>query len=189
MRLPLTRLENIALTTITIPLTISSLCLLLLVRLGDYIVNLWDFYFYKFIGKLTDFLQLQEFNLWNITVTRNCTLPFHVRTKISFFILKPKNCRSGTTLKEEDDEKCPVPLPRRGVLLTTQIQDWEHSRQDFSINLVSIFRVVWGTNPVYTSRVDPSSLTFISVLLPQTVPSNVVETSGLSLEILGQTFK
>jgi hypothetical protein len=124
-----------------------------------------DFYFYKFIGKLTDFLQLQEFNLWNITVTRNCTLPFHVLTKISFLIWKPKNCRSATALKEEDDEKCPVPLPSRGVLLTTQIQDWEHSRQDYSINLVSIFRCSSPPiNPVYVTRVDPSPLVFISIL-------------------------
>ena len=34
MRLPLTRLENISLTIIIIPLTLSPLCLVLLVRLG-----------------------------------------------------------------------------------------------------------------------------------------------------------
>jgi len=39
------------------------LCLLLLVRLGGYIVNLCDFYPYRPIGKLTAFLQLQEFSL------------------------------------------------------------------------------------------------------------------------------
>jgi hypothetical protein len=32
-----------------------------LVRLGGYIVNLSDFYSYRFIGKLTSFLHLQEF--------------------------------------------------------------------------------------------------------------------------------
>ena len=43
------------------PHTLSPLCLLLLVHLGGYIVNLCAFYFYKLIGKLTAFLQLQEF--------------------------------------------------------------------------------------------------------------------------------
>jgi len=40
MRLPLIKYGNIALTIITIPLAQSPLCLLLLVRLGGYIVNL-----------------------------------------------------------------------------------------------------------------------------------------------------
>ena len=42
---------------------------LLLVRLGGYTVNLCTFYFYKVIGKLTAFLQPQEFSVRNITVT------------------------------------------------------------------------------------------------------------------------
>ena len=53
MRLTMTRLENIALTIITIPLTLSSLCLLFLVRLGGYIVHLCDFYFYNIIGTVS----------------------------------------------------------------------------------------------------------------------------------------
>ncbi len=44
------------------------LCLLMLVRLEGYIVTLCVFYFYKLIGKLTAFLQLQEFSLRNMTV-------------------------------------------------------------------------------------------------------------------------
>ena len=47
---------------------LSPLYLILLVRPGGYTVNLCSFYFYKFIGKLTAFLQLQEFSLCNITV-------------------------------------------------------------------------------------------------------------------------
>jgi hypothetical protein len=73
MRLLLTKLENIALTIITIHPMLSPLCLLLLVRLGGYIVNLCDFYFYKLIGKLTAFLQLQEFSLRNMTVDNSTT--------------------------------------------------------------------------------------------------------------------
>jgi hypothetical protein len=61
--------EKIAMTIITIPQTLFPLCLLLLVRLGGYIVILCVFYIYKFIGKLTAFLQLQEFSLRNVTVT------------------------------------------------------------------------------------------------------------------------
>ncbi len=38
-------------------LHLLHLCLLLLVRLGDYIVNLYDFYSYRLIGKLTVVLQ------------------------------------------------------------------------------------------------------------------------------------
>jgi hypothetical protein len=48
----------------------GPLWLLLLVRLGDYIVTLCTFYFYKLIGKLTVSLHLQEFSLGNITVSR-----------------------------------------------------------------------------------------------------------------------
>ncbi len=73
MRPLLTNLENIALTIITFHLMLSPLCLLLLVRLGGYIVNLCDFYFYKLIGKLTAFLQLQEFSLRIQTVDFSTT--------------------------------------------------------------------------------------------------------------------
>ena len=62
MRLPLTKLENIALIIITTPPLASPSCLLLLVRPGGYTVNLCVFYFYKLIEKLTASLQLQEFS-------------------------------------------------------------------------------------------------------------------------------
>jgi hypothetical protein len=48
---------------------VSSICLLLLVRQADYIVNLSDFYSYRLIEKLTAFLQLQEFSFREPTVT------------------------------------------------------------------------------------------------------------------------
>jgi len=47
-----------------------DLCLLLLVRLGGYIVNLSDFYSYRLIGKL---LQLQEFSFHNQPVEDSST--------------------------------------------------------------------------------------------------------------------
>ena len=46
---------------------LSPLYLMYLVRLGGYIVNLFAFYFYRLIGKLTAFLQLQEFSPRNQT--------------------------------------------------------------------------------------------------------------------------
>jgi hypothetical protein len=81
MRLLLTRSESIELTTAVTLLTLYRLCLLLLVRLGGYIVNLSDFYSYRLIGRLTAFLQLQEFSLRNLTVVDastsavRCSLP------------------------------------------------------------------------------------------------------------------
>jgi hypothetical protein len=59
MRLFLTRSKIIELTTTITLLTLYHLCLLFLVRLGGYIVNLSDFYSFRIIGKLTAFLQLQ----------------------------------------------------------------------------------------------------------------------------------
>jgi len=57
MRLPLSKFDSIALTMIIVPLTLSPLCLLLLVRLVGYIVNVYTFYSCRLIGKLTAFLQ------------------------------------------------------------------------------------------------------------------------------------
>jgi hypothetical protein len=51
----------------------SPVSLVVLVRLGDYIVNLCDLYSKKLIGKLTAFLQLQEFRLSNQTVDSSTT--------------------------------------------------------------------------------------------------------------------
>jgi len=45
-----------------------------LVRLGGYIVNLSDFYSDRLIGKLTVFLQLQEFSFLNLTVTSSTSV-------------------------------------------------------------------------------------------------------------------
>ena len=59
--------SNIARTIIIIHLMLSLLCRLLLVRLVDCTVNSSDFYSYRLIGKLTAFLQLQEFSQRNQT--------------------------------------------------------------------------------------------------------------------------
>ena len=62
MRLLLTKSYNTVLIIIIVPLTLSPLCLLLLVRLGGYTAIVCAFYFYRLIGKLTAVLQLQEFS-------------------------------------------------------------------------------------------------------------------------------
>ncbi len=51
---------NIVLTTTIGRRVRYHLCLLLLVRVGGYIVNFLDFYSYSLIGKLTVFLQIQN---------------------------------------------------------------------------------------------------------------------------------
>jgi hypothetical protein len=63
----MTKSLKIARTVITTRLTLSRLCRLFLVRMDVYIVTLSDFYSYRFIGKLgigklTVFLQFQEFS-------------------------------------------------------------------------------------------------------------------------------
>ncbi len=73
MKMLLTKYANTAQTIIIVPLTLSPLYLLLLVHLGVYIVNLCAFYFYRLIGKLTAFLQLQEFSLRKQTPVTSST--------------------------------------------------------------------------------------------------------------------
>jgi hypothetical protein len=67
MKLLMIKSVNIARTIITTRLTLSRLCRLCLVRMDVYIVTLSEFYFYRFIGKLTTFFQFQEFSQWNPT--------------------------------------------------------------------------------------------------------------------------
>jgi hypothetical protein len=64
---------NIVLTATITLLTLYHLCPVFLVRLGVYIANLSDFYSYRLIGKLTAFLQLQEFSLRKHNVSCSTT--------------------------------------------------------------------------------------------------------------------
>ena len=68
MRLLLTKYSFTAQTIIIVPLILPPSCLVLLVRLVVYIANLCVFYFYRLIGKLIAFLQLQEFILHKLPV-------------------------------------------------------------------------------------------------------------------------
>ncbi len=165
MRLFLTRLENIMLTIIIIPLTLFLLFLLSLVRLGDYIVNLCAFYFYKLIRKLTSSLQLQEFVLRNITVMlrkkNSWSGQFHYRRAAFSSQLKSKigNILTKTTVLR-------ITLNIDGALLTSRSPiESPIALANLSfinyINLVSIFRCSSPPhNTVYVSRVDLSDLAF-----------------------------
>ncbi len=115
-------------------------------------VNLFTFYFYKLIGKLTDFLQLQDFSFRNLPVDSSTTT-----ARRSPHFSNPKW----------------VTRPHQGFRFTYQLKYWwvtysfsiTHSPitlailRGSSINLVSIFRCSSPPyNPVYTRRVDPSTL-------------------------------
>jgi CRP-like cAMP-binding protein len=50
-------------------------------------------------------------------------LPFRARTKISFLILEPKNCRSAAALKEEDDEKRFI-----GQKIDATVEEYSHRK-------------------------------------------------------------
>jgi hypothetical protein len=106
MRLPLTRLENIALTVIllvTPPLMLSTLYLLLLVRLGGYIVNLCVFYSYKLIGKLTvssfpaSGVQLAQ-STSGLFIFRRVTFSSHLKSKIGNIVAKAADLRVNLNL-------------------------------------------------------------------------------------------
>ena len=61
MKLLLTKYDHTVETIIIFPIILSPSCLLFLVSLGVYIVNLCVFYLYKLIGKLTASIQFKDF--------------------------------------------------------------------------------------------------------------------------------
>ena len=65
MRLTLTRTYNTVLIIIIVHLTLFPLCLILLVPTVTSTVSLCSFYICRLIGKLTTFLQIQEFIFHN----------------------------------------------------------------------------------------------------------------------------
>jgi hypothetical protein len=86
---------NIVLTTTIGRRVRYHLCLLLRVRVGGYIVNLLDFYSYRLIGKLTAFLQLQEFSQRNqpVSFTFAVQLSFNnSKVKLAWLSLKQQPC-------------------------------------------------------------------------------------------------
>ena len=126
MRLPLRKYGNIALTIITIPLTLypaqSPLCLLFLVRLGGYIVNSLDCYSYRLIGKLTDF-----FAVSGVHLPQSTSGLFHFHRSDFSSSLKAKT-KVGSTLVKTADLR--VNLIIDGAPITSRTHT--HSRVDSS---------------------------------------------------------
>jgi hypothetical protein len=91
MRLTLIRSESIELTVRITHLTLFHLCLLSLVRLTGYIVNLWNFYSYRIIGKLTVFLKSQEFRLCILPVESSTS--WHLTSKVGSTLVKAVSLR------------------------------------------------------------------------------------------------
>ncbi len=148
MRLPLTKLENIALIILTTPPLPSLLCLLLLVRPGGYTVNLLAFYFYKIIGKLNSSLEFQEFSQRNppvvCTTLNACRSPHNSRTSA-------KNSHQ-VFITEDHPERwwhtCDVQITHSPITL---------ANCSF-VNLVYVFRYYGSSHHiVYVRRVHPSS--------------------------------
>ena len=100
MRLPMIKYGNIALTTTITLLTLYHLYLLLLVRLGGYIVNLSDFYSYRIIGKLTDFfavsgVQLAQQYRWGVYHFKNTYSPITLGNISSINLVSIFRCSSS----------------------------------------------------------------------------------------------
>jgi hypothetical protein len=137
---PLTRSVSVDLTTNHPPTSVSFLCLLFLVRLGDYcnyIVNSWDFYSYSLIGKLTVFFQFLEFI-------------FRKTGRGLFHFLH-------TTFSSQFKSRVGLTLTKSGGLRIILNIDINFS----SINLAFIFRCSSSPiNPVSERRVNSSTLVF-----------------------------
>ena len=98
MRLSLTKYDSIELIIIIVPLPLSPLCLLFLLRLGAYTANLCVFYFYKLIGKLTPFLQLPGVHLPQSTTSgqfhhRRTAFSSQFRSKVGNILTKAADLR------------------------------------------------------------------------------------------------
>jgi hypothetical protein len=98
MRLPLTKSESVELTTIITPRQWSLLCLLFVVRLGDYKVNSSDFYSYRLIGKLTAFfatsgVKVPEHDRGLFHFHCESSSP-HLKSRVDLALLKAETLRS-----------------------------------------------------------------------------------------------
>ncbi len=131
------------------PPSVVSFALLLLVRLGGYIVNLSDFYSYRLIGKLTVFFQFQEFSLRKQIVESSTTAArlFLLCSNLGLEIFSPR-----LQLYVLNLDGAPIISKSHSPITLANIS---------SINLVSIFRYSSSSsNPVYVRHVHSSSLGF-----------------------------
>ena len=127
---------------------LSPLCLILLVRLGGYTVNLWAFYFYKLTGKLTATLQLQEFILRNMTVISSTTNVWP-----SPHSLNRKSATSSVRMYIDG-----APVSSRSHTHPSHSQTSRLLTSSLSLGVPVPCTTHW--HPVYVRRVDPSDLVF-----------------------------
>jgi hypothetical protein len=111
-------------------------------------VNLCNLYSYKLIGKLTAFLQLQEFSLHDQTLDSFTSTarrsPHNLNPRLATFSLRLPHYKYRRLTFSVTITHSPITLANLS-----------------SINLVSIFRCSsLPHNPVYARRVDPSALAF-----------------------------
>ncbi len=198
MRLVLTKYEYTVQTIIIVPLTRSPLWLLFLVSLGDCSLperKNRDFFFCgaPTTQRIRRFTCLQDCLLTltcHLTCIVNlCGFYFYKtnhRETHRFFSTSGVQADSGSwTSSASGIYQWSVPLPPRDVILTSQIQDWEHSHQD--CRSTDCIEYWWSPvpskshthpshsqtsrlltfrcsspphNPVYVRRVDPSALAF-----------------------------
>ena len=90
MKLSLTKSYRPVLIIIIVPLTLFPLCLLLLVPRTVCTVNLCTFYSCRIIGKLTVFLNLQEFSMYkqNTSITVAWCSPHNSSEKVGHILNK-----------------------------------------------------------------------------------------------------
>ncbi len=140
MSLILTKYVNTTLTII-VPLTLSPSRLLLLVRLGVYIVNLCTFYFYRLIGKLQFFHGFKSSTsvIWPWPVPLPHTVfTSHLKSKVGNILTK-----DTTLLITLNIDGTPIVSKSHSPITISNLS---------SINFVSIFRC---SSPSY-----PSALVF-----------------------------
>jgi hypothetical protein len=110
-----------------------------------------NYYFYRFIGKLTNFLQFQEFSLSNPPVDYS-----NSSTRCSRPPWKQKSAVPSRRLQVYVLHSILMGHPSLQEHILTH-----HTHKHSSINLVSIFRCSSSpSNPVYERRVDFSDLVF-----------------------------
>ncbi len=128
------------LTIITIPLFLSPLRLLFLVRLGGYIVNLYVFYSYSHIGKVTVFFSTSEVQL-----------PQHDRRLFHF---------RHTALYSQL-----IPIVKDAFLAEVVIRDvWNWFFQKSPLKLINLCLRWWGSDCCLVRLIGQTHL-FLKVIL------------------------
>ena len=142
---------NIALTTTTIHRVWYHLCLLLLVRMGGYIVNLSDFYSSK-AHRETD----RFFSASGVQLAQTDRDQFHFRHEAFSSQLKSK---VDLTLGKTVDLRITLNLDRDPIISKSHTHPSHSETSRLLTSSLSIFRYSSSSShPVYVRHVDSSSL-------------------------------